>query len=240
MLIQLLIIQIITFVVLLLVLRSVFSRNLNTALTRLNALNEENLVKEAQLTDELKRAQEERESEVLKGKQAANALIEEAKQEAIKQRLIMEEEARKQSQKIINQAKEEALDLKEKLSRQLEKHSLDLAVKMIEQTFNDLDKEELQHQFITEIIDEIAKLTKDKFTVSSDKVKVTSTYSLQDKQRQNLKRVLEEKLGCAITLEEAIDQALISGLTVEIGGLVIDGTLRNKLYKVMPDLEKTA
>jgi len=236
MLIQLLIIQIITFVVLLLVLRSVFSRNLNVALTRLNSLHEENLVKEAQLTEELKRAQEEREAEIAKGKEAANALIEEAKQEAIKTRLIMEEEARKQSEKIIAQAKDETKDLKEKLTREIQKHSLDLAVKMIEQTFTDIDKEDLQHQFISEIIDEIAKIPKEKFTVSTDKVRVVSSYSLQDKQREGLKRVLEEKLGFAISLEEAVDKDLISGLTVEIGGFVIDGTLRNKLYKVMPQL----
>ncbi len=231
MLIQLLIIQIITFVVLLLVLRSVFSRNLNTALTRLNSLHEENLVKEAQLTEELKLAQEEREAEIAKGKEAANALIEEGKQEGIKTRLIVEEEARKQSEKIVAAAKEEAKDLKEKLSREMQKQSLDLAVKMIEQTFTDLDKEDLQHQFITEIIDEVAKIPKEKFTVSTDKVKVISSYALQDKQRENLKKVLEEKLEVSISLEEAVDKDLISGLVVEIGGLVIDGTLRNKLAK---------
>lgn len=236
MLIQLLIIQIVTFVVLLVVLRSVFSRNLNTALTRLNSLHEENLVKEAQLAEELKRAQAEREAEVARGQDEANALIEEAKQEAIKARLMMEEEARKQAEKIIAQAKEETKDLKEKLTREIQKHSLDLAVKMIEQTFGDQDKEELQHQFITEIIDEVAKLPKDKFTVSSDKVKVISSYSLLDNQRANLKKVLEEKLGVPISLEEAVNKDLISGLIVEIGGLVIDGTLKNKLYKVMPEL----
>jgi F0F1-type ATP synthase delta subunit len=118
----------------------------------------------------------------------------------------------------------------------MQKQSLDLAVKMIAQTFTDIDKEDLQHQFITEIIDEIAKLPKEKFTVSSDKIKVTASYLLQDKQRENLKKVLAEKLGFSISLEESVDKALISGLTLEIGGLVIDGTLRNKLYRVMPGL----
>jgi F0F1-type ATP synthase delta subunit len=154
----------------------------------------------------------------------------------MKIRIAMEEEARRQSEKIIAQAKEEVKGLKEKLTREMQKQSLDLAVKMIAQTFTDIDKEDLQHQFITEIIDEIAKLPKEKFTVSSDKIKVTASYLLQDKQRENLKKVLAEKLGFSISLEESVDKALISGLTLEIGGLVIDGTLRNKLYRVMPGL----
>ena len=237
MLIQLIIIQIITFVVLLVVLRYIFSRNLNVALTRLNSLHEENLVKEAQLTEELKRAQEEREAEIAKGREAAEVLIEEAKQEAIKARALIEEDARKQSEKIISQAKEEVKDLKERLNREMQRQSLDLAVKMIEQTFSDVDKESLQHQFITEIIDEIAKIPKERFTVASDKVKVVSSYALQDKQREILKKVLVEKLGINISLEEAVNKDMISGLILEIGGLVIDGTLRNKLHRVMPELE---
>ncbi len=224
---------------LLFVLRYIFSRNLNVALTRLNSLHEENLVKEAQLTEELKRAQEEREAEIAKGKEAADALIEEAKQEAIKTRLIMEEEARQQSEKIIAQAKEEVKELKEKLNREMQKQSLDLAIRMIEETFNETDKEELQHQFITEIIQEIGKLPKEKFTVTSDKVKVIASYALQDKQRETLKKVLAEKLERNIALEESVDKDLISGLTVEIGGLVIDGTLRNKLSRVIPELSKS-
>lgn len=197
------------------------------------------MVKEAQLTEELKRAKEEREAEVAKGKEAANALIEEAKQEAMKTRLIMEEEARKHSEKIVAAAKEEAKDLKEKLSREIQKQSLDLAVRMIEQTFTDTDKEDLQHEFITEIIDEIAKLSKEKFTVSTDKVRVISSYPLQQKQRENLKEVLEEKLGFGISLEEAVDKDLISGLIVEIGGLVIDGTLKNRLSRAIPEIKNS-
>jgi F0F1-type ATP synthase delta subunit len=222
---------------LLVVLRYIFSRNLNVALSRLNSLHEDNLVKEAQLTEELKRAQEEREAEIAKGREAAEVLIEEAKQEAIKARALLEEDARKQAEKIVAQAKEEVKDLKERLNREMQRQSLDLAIKMIEQTFSDVDKEDLQHQFITEIIDEVAKIPKERFTVSSDKVKVVSSYALQDKQREILKKVLADKLGINISLEEAVSKDMISGLTLEIGGLVIDGTLRNKLYRVMPDLE---
>jgi F-type H+-transporting ATPase subunit b len=231
MLIQLLIIQIITFIALIFVLRFLSMRHLTVALNRLNALYDENLRRETQLTEELKRAQEEKEAEIRKGKEEAGALIEEAKKEAIKLRLKLEEEAKANVEKIIAQAKEETERLKEKLKQEIQNQSLDLAMKMIEQTFTEKDKEDLQHQFITEIIDEIAKLSQDEFTVSADKVKVVSSYPLEGGQREKLKRVLEERLGFSPILEETVNKELISGLTLEIGGLVIDGSLRNRLRR---------
>ena len=48
--------------------------------------------------------------------------------------------------------------------------------------------------------------------------------------------MLAEKLGFAPNLEEAIKEELIGGLILEIGGLVIDGTLKNKLQRIIPYL----
>src|SRR3989338_10192896 len=91
MLIQLAIIQVSAFAAIILVLRFVFSRNLNSALGRLNALHEENLVKEDQLSDELKRAREERDAEVKKGRDEAVLVIEEGKKEALGLRMKMDD-----------------------------------------------------------------------------------------------------------------------------------------------------
>jgi F-type H+-transporting ATPase subunit b len=237
MLIQLLIIQILTFIGLLFLLKYIFSRNLETALNRLNALHEENLAKEAQLTEELKRARAEREAEVLRGKQEANAIIEEAKGEVLKVRQKGEEEARAQAVRIVAAAKKETDELHNNLFNLIRLQALELSLKIIEETFTDKNKEYVQHQFISEIIEEIAKLPKEKFTVSAEKVKVVSSFPLEDKQRQELKRVLEEKLGRKVTLEETIDKALISGLTLDIGGLVIDGTIKNRFNKIIPGLK---
>lgn len=240
MLIQLLIINVILFLALVFVLRFLFTRNVNVALNRLNALYDENLRREAQLSEELKRAQEEKEAEIRKGKEEAAALIEEAKKEAIKMRLKLEKEAKNNAQKIIADAKSETEKLKEKLKEDLQNQSLEMALNLIEQTFTEKNKEDLQHQFITEIIEEIAKLSQDKFTVSADKVKVISSYPLEDRQRENLKKILQQRLGFNPVLEETVNKELISGLLLEIGGLVIDGSLRNRLYKAMLYSEKTS
>lgn len=239
MLIQILVIQIITFALLILSLRILFMRHLNNASAKLNALLEENLVKETQLTEELNRAKEERDAEIKRGKIEAAAILEEAKNEAVKSRLKMEEEAKLQIDKILAQAKEDAGKFKESILKEAQNQSLELAVKIIETAFNDRNKEDLQIKFINETIEEIAKLPQDKFTVSADIVKVISSFPLQETQKENLKKVLQDKLGgAAPNLDEAVKKELISGLLLEMNGLVIDGTLKNKLRKVIPLLRE--
>src|SRR3989338_3358014 len=106
MLIQLLIINVLIFAGLILFLRFIFSRGLNTAVTKLNQLQEENSARESQLNEELRRAREESDAQIKRGKEEAEAVIEEAKKEGMALRLKIEEEARSQAEKIILQTKE--------------------------------------------------------------------------------------------------------------------------------------
>ena len=99
-------------------------------------------------------------------------------------------------------------------------------------------KESLQQEFISEIISEITKLPKDQFSVDSDRVRVSSSQSLSKDQKENLQRVLIEKTGREMIFEEILRKDIIGGLIIEIGGLVIDGTLKNKLERILPYFRK--
>ncbi len=238
MLLNLLIIQTITFIGIFFLLRFLFSRHLNTALERLNTLHEENLIKEQQLTEELKRAKEEGDAEIKRAKNEAALLIEEARDEGVKVRMNLEEQAKVQVSKIIADGNIEAERFKEKSMKETEAHSLDLALKLVERLLSEKDTASLQQEFISEIISEISKLDKDQFSVASDRVKVTSSQLLSPEQKENLQTVLKEKTGSEMIFEEILRKDLIGGLIVEIGGLVIDGTLKNKLQRILPYFKK--
>jgi F0F1-type ATP synthase membrane subunit b/b' len=238
MLLNLLIIQTITFIGIFFLLRFLFSRHLNAALARLNTLHEENLAKEQQLTDELKRAKEEGDAEIKRAKDEASLIIDEARNEGIRLRVNMEEQAKIQVTKIIADGNIEAEKFKEKCVKDIEAHSLDLAMKLVESLLSEKDKESLQQEFISEIISEIAKLSKDQFSVASDRVKVSSSQLLRKDQKENLQLILKEKTGMEMIFEETLKKDLIGGLIVEIGGLVIDGTLKNKLQRILPYFRK--
>ena len=231
MLIQLAIIQVITFVAIIFVLRFVFSRNLNSALGRLNALHEENLVKEDQLSDELKRAKEERDAEVKKGRDEAVLVIEDAKKEALVLRLKMEDEARLQAEKIVQRGREDIEKLKESALKEMEDKSLNTARDIAEAVLSGESKEALWLQLTNEVLDEIAGLPAEKFSLISEAVKLYSSHPLQEPQRERLRNIFKEKLGLVPALDEIIKKELICGLSLEAKGLVVEGNLKNRLER---------
>jgi len=238
MLFNLLIIQALTIIGIFFLLRFLFSRHLNSALARLNTLHEENLIKEQQLTEELKRAKEEGDAEIKRAKNQASLIIEEAHNEGVRLRMNLEEQAKTQVTKIIADGNIEAEKLKEEYLKETEAKSLDLAMKLVESLLSEKDKASLQQEFISEIISEMAKLSKDQFNITADRVKVSSSQLLRKDQKENLQLVLKEKTGREMIFEEILKEDLIGGIIVEIGGLVIDGTLKNKLQRILPYFKK--
>lgn len=228
----------ISFVGIFFLLRYLFSRDLNTALIRLNTLHEENLVKEQQLTDELRRAKEEGDAQIKRAKEEASLIIEDSRNEGVKLRMNMEEAAKVRVDKIIADGNIEAERTREKYIKETEAHSLDLAVKLVGHLLSEKDNESLQQELISEIISEISKLPKEQFSIASDRVKVSSSHSLQKEQKEKLQFVLKEKTGTDMIFEETLKKDLIGGLIVEIGGLIIDGTLKNKLQRILPHFKK--
>ena len=237
MLIQLLAIQIVTFVGIIFLLRFLFSRHLKIALDRLNTLHEENLSKEEELNEELRRAKEESQAQIEKGKVEGELIIEEAKKEAARARLSLEEGAKEQAGKIIAAGKIEAEKFRAEMSKDMQGQSVELALKMISELLIEADKIALQYQFVNETIEEISRLPKEQFNVKSKEVKVTSSFPLLDRQKDELKKVLAQKLASEPEIKEHIDPKLIGGLIIEIGGMVIDGTLKNKLQRIIPYLK---
>ncbi len=238
MLIQLLAVQIITFVGVVFLLRFLFTRQLKVALLRLNTLHEENLAKEEQLNEELRRAKEESQAQIQQGKEEAELIIEEAGKEANRRRLSMEEQAKAQVEKIIAEGHIEAQKFKAGIIKDAQAQSVELATRLIAELLTETDKIALQYEFANAIIQEIAHLPKEQFNVESSEVKVISSFPLLDRQRDELRKVLSDKIGGSVKLTEQIDPKLIGGLIIEAGGMVIDGTLKNKLQRIIPHLKE--
>lgn len=238
MLSQLIVLQVITFIAIAIFLKIIFSRHLNSALKRLKALQEENIVRENQLKEELEQARKDRAAEVEKGRLEAKALIDQAKKDVEALKTSAEDDARQQGKRIFAHGQEELDKIKMKMVSDIESKALQAAVELISYTFNEKGKEDLQHQFIDELIEEIEDIGKDKFSVKTNKARILTTFPLSDKEKERLKKVLSAKMGSSVNISEEIKPELITGLIIQLDALEIDGSLKNRLRKALPLLKK--
>lgn len=233
MVIQLVFFQILTFAVIVAVLHLFFGTQLKIALKRLQVLHQESLEKEEVLNKELERAKVQVQSEIARSKEEARYIIDEAKKKGERAAQESAENAQEEAKKIIAESLEHAKKREAELLACVEQKAVGLAAELIRYTFAQKDQRALHAQMIDELIEEFKKIDKDKFSVRTSQVVVSTPVPLNDKEKKDLKEAVEAKLGNTVTLEEDVDEALVAGLVVRLGGLVIDGSIKNKFSKAI-------
>ncbi|MDD5504839.1 MAG: F0F1 ATP synthase subunit delta [Candidatus Omnitrophica bacterium] len=233
MLIKLLLSQVFIFAGIVFFLRFLFLRHFKSALSRLNKLHEDNLAKEEELNEELRRAKQQSEAVIAQSRQDAEAVIAAAGKEAQAARFKIEESARAQAEKIISSSRLDCEKIKESGLKEIHAQGVDFALKLISELFTEEDRASLQHELAGGVIEEISRLPKERFNITSGKAGVVSSFPLLEKQADDIKNILSQKTGRDIGLEQRLDPGIIGGLVLEMGGMVIDGTLKNKLQKLV-------
>ena len=116
----------------------------------------------------------------------------------------MEDEARLQAEKIVQRGREDIEKLKESALKEMEDKSLNTARDIAEAVLSEESKEALWLQLTNEVLDEIAGLPAEKFSLISEAVKLYSSHPLQEPQRERLRNIFKEKLGLVPALDEII------------------------------------
>ena len=69
-----------------------------------------------------------------------------------------------------------------------------------------------------------------------NQVQVTSAFELSAPQRERIVAAMERRLGTRVTLDCTVDDALIGGVVIRAGDLVIDASLRGRLGQLAQTL----
>lgn len=234
---SLILIQVITFAVIIGVLHLLFGSQLKLALNRLQVLHQESLEKEEVLNKELERAKVQADSEIARSKEEAKHIIENARKSAEKIALESAERNELLAKKVISDAAEKAKKLEAELVASSQEQAVALAQELISYAFSTKGQEILHSHLIDELILEFSKVDSSKLSVKAGVVEVITPLPLSSQEETKLKDILSAKLGHASKLEEKTDPSLIVGMVIKLGGLVIDGSLKNKMARAMSALK---
>ncbi|MEC9475807.1 MAG: ATP synthase F1 subunit delta [Planctomycetota bacterium] len=92
-----------------------------------------------------------------------------------------------------------------------------------------------------ELIDDISHAYQDRMDAMAGRVNatITSASKLSSAIRKALVGAITKKLDKEVVSTEQVDPDLLAGLTVQIGDLVVDGSLRTQLRKIRQEVSQT-
>jgi F0F1-type ATP synthase delta subunit len=226
---QLVLIQIITFGLLIFILRHFFHRQAAQSLGRLQRLYQENLKRE----EELERRRDEMDLE-LKAKVAQHG--EELKRlradaEAAAQQIQddMLTKAREDAKRIVAEADAKTERLKTNLVREMEDKTLGLAANILEHLFTAPVARGIHQHLIDELIEEIGGADGHRLPNTVEMAEVAVRFPLTEPQKAQVTGMLASKMGRPVSIKETTDQDIIAGMVIRLDNVILDGSLRAKL-----------
>ncbi len=92
-----------------------------------------------------------------------------------------------------------------------------------------------------DLIDDITNAYRDQSDEAAGRINatITSAAQLPKDVRDALTAAITKKLNKEVVSTELVDEGLLSGITIQIGDLVVDGSLRTQLRKVRQEVSLT-
>ena len=236
--IQLIIIQMITFAALVFVLRKIMYSTSLGETKRLQKLNQENAKKAQELANKIEEAERQYKEKIARAEDEIRKLKLEAKEEAEKLKEEALNKAKQESERIVNQALNTKEKLKEEIASQMKGKSVEQSVRLIQDVLNSKNQKLVHEGLIDDVIEEIEKLEQGRLQARTDKGELITPHAIDKSRKEKIKAVLSKKTGKKIALEEKIDKEVIAGITIKLGSLVIDGSLAGKLKEAVEALRK--
>jgi vacuolar-type H+-ATPase subunit H len=229
MLIQLIIIQVVTFLLIVLVLRKLLYTETAKEAQRLRVLREEYSKKEKELQVKIDEAAKDAAVKISKAEEEARKFLETKEKEAEAEKQEIVARARDKAEETIRAA----INSKEKIREEIELEMKDeipaAAVRIFKEALPAAAVQAIHDELITEVLMRIKKLEKDVFRVKSEKGELVSAYPLKKSEKDRIVSAISERTGYEVPLADKEDKELVAGVVVKLGSLVIDGSLENKL-----------
>ena len=235
----LVLIQLIIFTLLVVFLKVILTRNVSNATAHLHELNQDY----NQKVEDANKRKEEVDSYYDELLLKAKADAEKSKVQILREAQTTQETvvkaARQQSEDIIAQAHRAQEMMVAEIESLVEARAVDRACEVVGTVLSNEMSEPMHAQWVKELLTTGLKDV-DRLHVPEDlkEIQVVSAFPLTHEQRSQLEKKLHEALRKDVKLVEKIAPEMIAGMQVQLGSLVIDGSLRHRIKEASQDVKR--
>ena len=239
MLIIFIIINLVTFLAMVLVFRKVMISSSYDETKRLQQQNLENSQKAVELEQKIEEAEKHYKEKLVRAEDEIKKLKEKAGKEAEVLKEQMVTKAKEERDRLIEQAINAREKLREDIEAGLVEKSLELSRRIVTEIFNSEHQKLVYDAFLKEVFEAMEKMDLGALkggipgatAPGIPQCRVQTSHALDSHQRERLINILSERVGEKVSLEEVTDKGLIAGIIVQIGSFRIDGSLAAKFRK---------
>ncbi len=161
-----------------------------------------------------------------------------SEQDVTRMKERMRSEAKAEADKIISEAQLNKEKIREQLVRELDGKAVEFAGDLFKLVVSKSVTEKLNQAFVEELIVALEEVDEASVHVEADEAEFTASHSLDPAQKAKLERLLAEKFGVEVKIDEKIDESLLGGLVIKLGSLEIDGSLLNRYREGVSEIGK--
>jgi len=150
------------------------------------------------------------------------------------------DEAKREASKLLDQARKDEANIRQQVLKQMEEKAVDYGAELFRLVFSERITSDLNNMLISELLDALDEIDGDTITVETDEVVVRSSHPMGIEQKERLRKLLMDKFGIDVKINEDVDDTLIGGLILKLGSLEIDGSLRTRFEEATEEVKKTS
>ena len=235
----LVVIQLFIFTMLVLFLRVLLTRNVSTATAHLHELNQDYNQKVEEANKRKAEVDRYYNEMLLKAKADAEKNKVQILREAQATQELVVNQARQQSEEIIGQANKAHEMMLAEMESRIEERAMDRACELVGVVLSNEMSESLHKLWVKELL-KTGLEDADRLHLPDDfsEVQLVSAFPLTDEERRQLEKKLKEVLRREFKVSEKIQPEMIAGLQIQLGSLVIDGSLRFKVKEASRDVKR--
>ena len=213
-------------------------QNVTRATSHLDRLSENYARKEEEANKQLDEARERSTQILAEAGEEAEEIKTKASEETQEEREKVLKEARLQSEQIIQQANKTRDFLMGEMDKKIHEAAVLEACDLIREVIPDEIRKETHSLRLKELlVAGLEGLGNVSLPDTAREVCVTSACELTEDERFVLERELRKKIGDDIEIKEETDSGLIAGLSITVGGVVVDGSLRYSIQEAAKNVK---
>ena len=209
----------------------ILSRHATTATAHLQDMTQEYLLKEEELKQRLDSMDKSYQEQIVKARLESDQIRAKAVQEAetSKQRLLLQ--GREEAERMTQKAVETRDAMMREIDQLADQKAIVRACDFVKTLLPEVFRKSVHEAWVDNLLDE-GLIDMSQFPASeqkADAVQVASAFALTEVQRKRIAEKLVSVLGKKVSLQESVVPELVSGLTVTVGSVILDGSLAGRL-----------